>query len=95
MSGPPELSSPLAFRRLRPPRVVQVETAGDEPVRITLGAAPEPIVARVGPWRASGEWWDRRVWARDEWDISLADGMVCRLVHDRLSGEWMLDGAYD
>lgn len=91
----PALDGPLAFRRLRPPRVVAVETAGDEPVRVTLGTAPEPIVAKVGPWRMSGEWWDRRVWARDEWDITLTDGMICRLVHDRLNDEWSLDGAYD
>lgn len=89
------LDGPLAFRRLRPPRVVAVETTGDEPVRITLGTAPEPIVARVGPWRMSGEWWDRRVWARDEWDVTLTDGMICRLVHDRVKHEWSLDGAYD
>jgi protein ImuB len=88
-------AAPLAFRRLRPPRAVDVETGNGEPVRVSLGAAPEPIVTRVGPWRTSGEWWDTRVWARDEWDVALRDGMVCRLAHDRLANRWYLDGAYD
>ena len=52
-------------------------------------------MARVGPWRISGEWWDTRVFARDEWDVALGDGMICRLAHDRLSNRWYLDGAYD
>jgi protein ImuB len=89
------LAAPLAFRRLRPPRVVEVETGRGEPVRVTLGARPEPIVARVGPWRTSGEWWSARGWARDEWDVALRDGMICRLAHDRLADKWYLDGAYD
>jgi protein ImuB len=88
-------ASPLAFRRLRPRRPVIVETSADEPVRVTLGAAPEAIIARVGPWRTSGEWWNTERWAFDEWDIALGDGMVCRLVRDRLTERWFLDGAYD
>ena len=85
----------LAFRRLRPPRPVDVETRAGEPVRVTLGTTPEPIVARVGPWRTSGEWWDTRGWARDEWDVTFRDGMICRLAHDRITNRWYLDGAYD
>lgn len=94
-------TAPLAFRRLRPPRRAEVETAEDGPVRVrfhdALGgvSAPVAIVARAGPWRTSGEWWDTGAWARDEWDVALADGMLCRLVRDRLTGAWFLDGAYD
>ena len=88
-------TAPLAFRRLRPPRPVVVETTDGEPVRITLGTTAEPIVRRVGPWRTSGEWWDDRRWATDEWDVVLGDGMVCRLVYDILGDGWFLAGAYD
>jgi protein ImuB len=88
-------ASPLAFRRLRPPREVVVEADAGEPVRITLSTRPERILARVGPWRSSGEWWDTRGFARDEWDVALPDGMVCRLAHDRRRGRWYLEGAYD
>lgn len=88
-------ASALAFRRLRPPRQVAVDADAGEPLRVTLATRPECIVACVGPWRSSGEWWDTRVFARDEWDVALPDGMVCRLAHDRRTGTWFLEGAYD
>jgi protein ImuB len=53
------------------------------------------VVARAGPWRASGEWWDSRAWARDEWDLLLEDGTLCRLARDGITGHWTMDGIYD
>jgi protein ImuB len=70
---------------------VEVETVGERPARVEARL----VVASAGPWRASGEWWDRLAWARDEWDVVLGDGALCRLAHDRLSGHWILDGFYD
>jgi protein ImuB len=81
----------LALRRMRPARRVEVETAGERPVRVEARL----VIASAGPWRASGEWWDREAWARDEWDVVLGDGALCRLAHDRLAGHWYLDGFYD
>jgi len=81
----------LALRRVRPPRRVRVETNGEQPMRVD----GQGVVARAGPWRGSGEWWDARGWARDEWDVALGDGMLCRLTHDHRTGEWHLDGIYD
>ena len=49
----------------------------------------------AGPWRASGQWWDTDAWARDEWDIALADGTLWRLSHDRITNTWSLDALYD
>jgi hypothetical protein len=34
-------------------------------------------------------------WARDEWDVALADGTLWRLAHDRLTATWSLDALYD
>lgn len=86
----------LVLRRLRPPRRVEVETAGERPVRVrgALGAESR-VTASAGPWRVSGEWWDAAGWARDEWDAALADGTVCRLAYEPLRAEWFLDGVYD
>jgi protein ImuB len=56
------------------------------------------VLWKAGPWRSSGDWWEREAWARDEWDIALqnADGAVLyRLVHDRLGGGWFVEGTYD
>jgi protein ImuB len=81
----------LALRRMRPARRVEVETVGERPVRVETRL----VVASAGPWRASGEWWDLQAWARDEWDVVLGDGALCRLARDRLAGHWYLDGFYD
>jgi hypothetical protein len=34
-------------------------------------------------------------WARDEWDVALADGTLWRLSHDRITNTWSLDALYD
>ena len=81
----------LALRRMRPARRVAVETAGERPARVEARL----VIASAGPWRASGEWWDREAWALDEWDVVLADGALCRLARDRFTGHWYLDGVYD
>jgi protein ImuB len=81
----------LVLRRVRPARRVVVETDGERPACVD----GRRVVACAGPWRASGEWWDAEAWARDEWDAALADGVLCRLAHDRLTGAWHLDAVYD
>ena len=87
----------LALRRLRPPRRVSVVTDGERrPANVCGALAPEArVVDCAGPWRVSGDWWDAGAWARDEWDVALSDGAVCRLARDLVSGEWYLDGVYD
>jgi len=87
----------LVLRRLRPPRPVEVETdAAGRPAVVRGALGPEArVVTCAGPWRSSGEWWDTRAWARDEWDVLLADTRLCRLAHDRLANDWHLVGIYD
>jgi protein ImuB len=87
----------LALRRLRPPRRVRVGTDGAHRPAVVFGAlaAEARVVDCAGPWRLSGEWWDARAWARDEWDVALSDGAVCRLTRDLRSSDWYLDGVYD
>src|SRR5712691_10249540 len=67
----------------------------ERPAHVTRGTAPALVVACAGPWRVSGEWWDIAGWARDEWDLLLDDGTLCRLARDHVSGQWLLDGVYD
>ena len=83
----------LALRRLRPPCPAHVTLTSGRPVHLRSAALAGRIVTGAGPWRASGEWWTGGPWARDEWDVELADGTVCRLVHD--GSAWFLDGIYD
>jgi hypothetical protein len=76
---------------MRPARRVDVEAADERPTRV--GAYP--VLACAGPWHASGEWWDTGAWAREEWDVMLGDGALCRVVRDRFTGHWYLDALYD
>ena len=53
------------------------------------------IAQAAGPWRSSGGWWTERSWSRNEWDVALTGGTVCRIYQDRTTDRWFLDGVYD
>jgi protein ImuB len=96
-----EKSAVTALRRFRPPLRVTVVLENGEPARVVCSKKKEAqgtVLWKAGPWRSSGDWWQREAWARDEWDIALqnAEGVVLyRLVHDLLSGGWFVEGTYD
>jgi len=54
---------------------------------------PGSMVAREGPYLASGDWWDEKRWERAEWDLELANEGVFRCREEK-SG-WSLEGVYD
>jgi protein ImuB len=90
-----------ALRIFRPPLRASVTLENGEPVRLVCTKKKEVqghLLWKAGPWRSSGDWWERDAWARDEWDIALQgdDGIALhRLVHDLLSGGWFVEGTYD
>jgi hypothetical protein len=59
------------------------------------------VMCASGPWRGSGEWWRKDVWARDEWDVALVDPkaeegeMLCRIYRDLTTEQWFVAGIYD
>ena len=67
------------LRRLRPPPPSSLDA--------------DTVIAREGPYLASGDWWDAKNWNRTEWDVQLADGGVCRVQEE--DGKWGLEGIYD
>jgi protein ImuB len=85
----------MMLRRTEPPTPVAVETAAGRPRWVSSEGARARVLSCAGPWRISGEWWDTRAWARDEWDVLIADTRLCRLAHDRLTDHWHLIGMYD
>jgi protein ImuB len=94
-------SAVAALRMFRPPLRVTVTLENGELARVSCAKKKEvqgTVLWKAGPWRSSGDWWDRKAWARDEWDIALqnVDGVVLyRLVHDLLGGNWFVEGTYD
>jgi protein ImuB len=96
-----EKSAVAALRMFRPPLRANVTLENGEPARVICSKKREvhgTVLWKAGPWRSSGDWWEREAWARDEWDIALqpADGAALyRLVHDLLGGGWFVEGTYD
>jgi protein ImuB len=90
-----------ALRMFRSPLRAAVTFESGELVRVVCSKKKEvqgSVLWKAGPWRSSGDWWEREAWARDEWDIALqnADGVALyRLVHDLLGGGWFVEGTYD
>ena len=94
----------LVLRRQRHPPAIRVSVEHGRPVYLALAKRGLPhgaIVEAAGPWRSSGNWWmtdlapERGSYARDEWDVALASGAVCRIYQDRVTEHWFLDGIYD
>jgi len=96
-----EKSAIAALRRFRPPLRAAVTLENGELARVVCSKKKEvqgSVLWKAGPWRSSGDWWEREAWSRDEWDIALqnAEGIALyRLVHDLLSGGWFMEGTYD
>jgi protein ImuB len=90
-----------ALRMFRPPLRATVTLRDGRPARIACLKKKRiegNVIWQAGPWRFSGDWWQHDAWARDEWDIALQTETgiaLYRLVHDLLSGLWLIEGTYD
>jgi protein ImuB len=99
-SPTPQAALPPCLRRYRIPLAVSVEVERGRPASVrahTRGIPGGDIVNVAGPWRSSGRWWaqDDEQWDRDEWDIELVCGGCYRLVRDRFTGRWEIEGEID
>lgn len=97
---PASSSSPLILRLFRPPIAVRVAVERGRPVHVPIDRRGMPggrVEQQAGPWRTSGAWWDGTgtAWDRDEWDVALSDGAICRLFQDRATGRWFIEGVMD
>ena len=95
-----EKSAVTALRRFRPPLSASVTLENGQPVYLVCRRkdVQGAVLWKAGPWRFSGDWWEREAWSCDEWDIALRIGetiALYRLVHDLLSGRWFVEGTYD
>ena len=96
-----EKSIVTALRRFRPALRATVTLGSGQPTRVVCSKKKEvqgEVLWKAGPWRSSGDWWEKEAWSRDEWDIALQSGeavTLYRLVHDLLGGGWFVEGTYD
>jgi len=94
-SGQPALPLPRgpALHRLRPPTPARVQLAQNRPASIDSSAFQGVVHDIRGPWRNSGQWWDKDEWSREEWDVQASDGRLYRLC--RRPDGWFVEGVYD
>jgi protein ImuB len=96
-----KMSAVIALRLFRPPLRAVVNVREAKPVRIKCVHRTDvagEIVWTAGPWRSSGDWSEQEGWSRDEWDIAVLtenELILYRLVEDKLSRQWWLEGVYD
>jgi protein ImuB len=84
----------LALRAYRPPRLARVLLRAGAPGFVAAAGVRGAVTAAAGPWRASGDWWDR-AYSREEWDVALGSAGTFRVFLDRLRGEWFVEGELD
>ena len=74
--------------RLLNVKEIAVKMRGNKPVHVDA----RKVVNCAGPWRVDDGWFETPV-VRDEYDVLLDDGMLCRIY--RQGEHWYLRGAYD
>jgi len=67
--------------------------ASGRPLSLRCRLASGRLSIALGPWRASGQWWEPGAWQREEWDVQTRDGEALRLVHQ--NGEWRVEAIVD
>ena len=83
----------LPLRRFRPAISSLVSVQDGRPISLKSSVARGAIHSYVGPYRLSGNWWDRESWQQEEWDVALAKGRLYRLSrHDTI---WKIEGCYE
>jgi len=94
------------FRMFRPALPARVEMDAGRPARVFFRGLRGEVVAASGPWRSSGDWWEKDAWRQAEWDIEIRFDMraggkgqtqrgLYRLAYDEIRGEWLVRGAFD
>jgi protein ImuB len=106
----PLFSAVRRFRRPVPARVALADGRPVRVTTDRRGIAGGSVTHCAGPWRTSGQWWApnaspgpsdpardelRRMWNRDEWDVSLGDGAAYRIFADRETNGWFIDAIID
>ena len=81
-----------ALRLFRPALAARVALRTGKPVHIECETIQGDILWTAGPWKSSGDWWNEKSWAREEWDVCV--GEACYRIYRDQKG-WFVEGAYD
>jgi protein ImuB len=67
-----------ALRRFRPPTSATVFISENVPAHFQSKKIRGKLVDQRGPYLASGNWWDEKIWSRSEWDLQLENNVLVR-----------------
>jgi protein ImuB len=83
----------LQLRRFRPPLPAHFEFRENRPALVRSESFRGVVADARGPFLSSGQWWDDHRWAREEWDIEMAGGILIRVF--RSNEGCFIEGVYD
>ena len=96
----------VGFRVFRPPLKAMVEASHGYPTQISAWSKRMSLHGKIvqvaGPWRSTGDWWRLDRWARDEWDVAVANRSssterpaLYRIYRELRNDCWFVHGSYD
>jgi protein ImuB len=96
----------MVLRTIRPAEEIEVMLARETPEFVRGKTLCARVISVAGPWRRQGEWWAAgpgagwqthapAAYARDYYELALADGGVYQAYRDIHSAKWFVDGVYD
>jgi protein ImuB len=93
----------VALRRFRPAAPASVFISENVPAHFQSKKISGKLVDQRGPYLASGNWWDEKIWSRSEWDLQLENNVLVRChesppsLRSGVAGveKWEVDGIYD
>ena len=68
----------VALRRFRPAVPASVFILENVPAHFQSKKIGGKLVDQRGPYLASGNWWDEKIWSRNEWDLQLENNVLVR-----------------
>jgi protein ImuB len=99
-AGGPEHRS--GFRIFRPALPARVEMHAGRPARVFFRGVCGEVLVASGPWRGSGDWWEKDAWQQEEWDIEVrfTSGRetrrgLYRFAYDEIRRQWLVRGIFD
>jgi len=88
-----------AARQLRPPEITFVHLDETRHGHFFFREQLFVVEQAYGPWIASGEWWNERLWDTEQWDVvarTLNGALLCCcLTRDLLRNQWQVTTLYD
>ncbi len=82
----------LPLRRFRPPFRAQVSLKNHAPHFVVSEKAHGAIKDALGPHRLSGDWWDEKAWAIEQWIVETEEGIY---LLSRQQDQWLVEGCYE